>query len=472
MSYIPCKIYLSLFEHQNSAKETPSQMSAIGLLNSVFCRSWFYPPVVELWTDAASVQAWIEVESALAQEQARLGLIPVEAGAAIAAALAHASVDHQKLAADIALTMHTFVPVLRQLEALCGEPAAAYLHWGATTQNIVDTGMALQMQRSHRLLMAGLEHAMLSLKLLAAQHRATPMAGRTHGQHALPITFGLKVAGWRSEMRRHRGRLTEASRGAFVASMGGAVGAFSAMSGQGRALQQAIATRLQLEPAELPLRSIYDRQASYAAALVQMSATIEKIAGEVFTLQRTEVAEVAEGFHRGKVGSSTMAQKRNPGLVMNLSTLARLLRARLPLILEAMVRHDEGDGIANNICEVTLPEMACCAVSLVHGLATLVEGLEVNSAQMTRNLGLSGGLIVSEAVMMDLAKHLGRHHAHQVLYDVAQDTAEGGGSFENRLRLHPLVQPLLGHLNLQELLVPNRYLGESTDCVDDEVNAP
>jgi adenylosuccinate lyase len=261
-----------------------------------------------------------------------------------------------------------------------------------------------------------------------------------------------------------------AARGSFLASTGGGVGAFAAMAGKGRHVQALVAQRLGLDSNELPVRSAYDVQAAYVCALALMGSTIEKIASEVFTLQRTEIAEVAEGFHRGKVGSSTMAQKRNPVLVMNLEGLARLLRSRVPVMLEAMVRREEGDGASSNVGDVTLPETVICAISLAHGLTRLIEGLAVDRAAMACNLERSSGLIVSEAVMMALAPLIGRHHAHQVLYDVAQDTAEGGGSFATRLRDHPLVQPLLTKLDIDALLDPTFYLGEAPDCVDDELS--
>jgi len=444
-------------------------MHSIGLLGSIFSRNWFHAPALALWTDAASLRAWVDAEVALAQAQAELGLIPADAARTIAARLHDMAFDDARLVADIAHTMHPFVPVLRQLEERCGEPAAAWLHWGATTQNIVDTGMALQLERSHALLLDGIDRSLRGLARLAHDYRDAPMAGRTHGQHALPITFGFKVAGWHGEMRRQGERIRFAARGAFVVSMGGAVGAFAAMDGQGRKVQAGVAQRLGLEVNDLPQRSIYDRQGAYISALGLLAATVEKIAAEVFTLQRTEFGEVAEGFHRGKVGSSTMAQKRNPGLVMNLVGLARLLRSRIPLVLEAMVRHDEGDGTANNICETTLPEAVCCAVSLAQGLATLADGLAVDTAAMERNLKLSGGMIASEAVMMALARHIGRHHAHQVLYDVAQDTAEGGGEFVERLRNHALVKRLSIELDLDALVNPVNYLGEASACVDQEL---
>ena len=242
-------------------------MNSIGLLNSVFSRNWFHQPVVTIWSDASSLRAWMDVEVALAKAQGELGLIPADAAETIASRLVDAQIDEDRLVADIAHTMHPFVPVLRQLEEVCGEPAASYLHWGATTQNIVDTGMALQLQRSHVLLMDFVDRALAALATLAREHRDTPQAGRTHGQHALPITFGFKVAAWHGEMRRHRERLQFSARGAFVASMGGAVGAFAAMAGKGRELQALVAERLGLQPNDLPMRSVYDRQAAYISAV-------------------------------------------------------------------------------------------------------------------------------------------------------------------------------------------------------------
>jgi adenylosuccinate lyase/3-carboxy-cis,cis-muconate cycloisomerase len=447
-------------------------MESVGLLGSNLYKHWFYQPCVQLWSDDQAVRSWIDVEIALAEAQAAVGLIPGEAARTISNKLAGVVIDHGRLAADIARTMHPFVPLLYQLEEALGEDAAAFLHWGATTQNIVDTGMALQLKRSHAMLASHLDSVLDALALLARENRDVPQAGRTHGQHALPITFGFKVAAWHGEMRRHRDRLALASGEAFVASMGGAVGAFAAMEGKGREIQALVARRLGLEPNDLPLRSVYDRQTAYLSAVVLMGSTVEKIAGDIFTLQRTEISEIHEGFRRGKVGSSTMAQKRNPGLIMNLIGLSRLLRSRAPLLVEAMVRHDEGDGVANNIIEVTMPEVMCCAVSLAHGLAMLAQGLAVDKDAMAHNLGRTNGLIVSEAVMMALARHIGRHHAHKVLYDVAQDAAEGVGSFSELLLAHPLVKPLGDQLDIDSLVDPVNYLGEAGACVDDELSRP
>src|SRR3990167_6115501 len=289
---------------------------AIGMFESFITGHWFSAPAKAIWSDSATLQAWLDVEAALAHAQAGLAVIPAEAAKAIAFA------------------QHPLVPVLHRFEELCGEPAAGFIHWGATTQNIFDTASALQMVRTHRLLAGHLDAAIAALAALALEHQATPMAGRTHGQHALPMTLGFKLAGWVDELGRGRRRLAERLASSFPASMGGAIGTFAATGPLGPAVQALVAQQLGLLSADMPLRSSYDRASDYLAALGLLAGTAQKIAQDVVFLQRTEVGEVAEAFHIGKVGSSTMAQKRNPSMALLLVSLARMLRTRTQAALE------------------------------------------------------------------------------------------------------------------------------------------
>jgi adenylosuccinate lyase/3-carboxy-cis,cis-muconate cycloisomerase len=192
------------------------------------------------------------------------------------------------------------VPVLRQLEEFTGEPAAGYIHWGATTQNIFDTGVALQMQRTHALIDASLQAAMGTLAKLAIAHRDTLQAGRTHGQHALPMTFGFKVAGWLEEIRRDHKRLHDRIGPSFVACLGGAIGTFAAMGDKGPAVEAEMAAILGLEPAVLPMRSSFDRANDYFCALGLLAGTADKIAHDIVFMQRTEIAEVEQFDHGPK----------------------------------------------------------------------------------------------------------------------------------------------------------------------------
>jgi adenylosuccinate lyase/3-carboxy-cis,cis-muconate cycloisomerase len=439
----------------------------LGMFDSFITRHWFSDAAKRLWDDRATLQAWLDVEAALAAAQAALGIVPPEAAHTIAANARADHFDLDALSREIAFAQHPLVPVLHRFEALCGEPAAGWIHWGATTQNIFDTAAALQMHATQRLLAVQLRRAIEALSTLALEHRNTVMAGRTHGQHALPMTFGFKLAGWIDELDRDRRRLAERVGHAFPACMGGAIGTFAAVGARGREVEARLAQALGLTPAGLPARASYDRAADYITALGLLAGTAQKVAQDVVFLQRTEVGEAAEAFHLGKVGSSTMAQKRNPSTALLLASLARMLRARVPAALEAMVRMDEGDSSATNVSDVLLPEIAILAASVAETLARLAEGLTVDVAAMRRNLGLTRGLIASEAAMMRLTDAMGRHEAHRLLYDAAQRAQSEGLTLAQTLR-----ERLAGRDLADQVLAalePSGYVGESAALTTETV---
>jgi 3-carboxy-cis,cis-muconate cycloisomerase len=433
---------------------------AVGMFDSFITRGWFDPQTMTIWSDEATLQAWLDVEAALAWAEAEMGLVPSASAAIIASKAKASQFDIPDLMHRISVAQHPFVPVLAQFEALCGEPAAGYIHLGATTQNIFDTAVSLQMRATTDRILALLDEALVALRRLAADHAHTVQAGRTHGQHALPMTFGFRLAGWIDELSRHRDRLSGRFDGAFVASLGGAIGTGAALGAQAIEVERRLAAQLGLRPAGLAMRSSYDRVADYLAGFGLLGGTLEKIAGDLVFLQRTEIGEVSESFHYGKVGSSTMAQKRNPSTALRLISLCRMLRARMPLIGEAMVRMDEGDSSATNVTDVTVPEIAVLAASAAVGLRDLCAGIVVHSDAMARNLALSGGLIVSEAVMMALSADIGRHAAHHLLYEVAQTSLSQNKPFAVALGEHPGLRGLSAD-RLAELLDPGRYTGQS-----------
>jgi 3-carboxy-cis,cis-muconate cycloisomerase len=447
----------------------------VGMFESFITGHWFSIEAKRLWSDEATLQAWLTVEAALARVQAELGLIPAEAAQVITQHARAAAFDTARLAQDIAFAQHPLVPVLQQLQARCGEPAAGYLHWGATTQNIFDTACALQMRDTHQLLQHDLDGAVTALAALARRHRDTPMAGRTHGQHALPISFGFKLAGWIDELARDQARLQQRLAASFPACMGGAVGTFAAMGAQGRAVESHLAAELGLQPAGLPMRSSFDRASDYVQALGLLAGTAQKIALEVIFLQRTEVGEVSESFHLGKVGSSTMAHKRNPSTAQLLASLARQLRLRVPAALDAVVRMDEGDASSTNVTDTLLPEIAIIGASLAATLRRLAEGLQVHPEAMRRNLALTGGLIASEAVMMTLTRRMGRHQAHHLLYEAAQQAQSEGRPFQQVLCEHLAVPGAL-HGEMPSGMpdeTPNETLNMTpTDLQDEQGRSP
>lgn len=433
----------------------------IGMFNSFITRHWFCQEAKRIWSDTATLQAWLDVEAALAWAQAECGLIPRDAAVSIAAHADARLFDLDDLAAGISWAQHPLMPVLHRFEALCGHEAGGFIHWGATTQNIFDTATAVQMRPTHDLIIASLQRALLAMQRLALAHASTPMAGRTHGQHALPMTFGFKLAGWMCELSRHVARLQERLAPSFPASMGGAIGTYAAMGSDGPRVEAALARRLGLQPAGLPSRASYDRAADYISTLGLLAGTTQKIAQDIIFLQRTEVGEVAEAFHLGKVGSSTMAQKRNPSTALLLTSLSRMLRARVPLAVEAMVRMDEGDSSATNVTDAALPEMAVLAASVAETLARLADGLQVHPDAMRHNLGLTAGLITSEAAMMQLAGLIGRPEAHRVLYEAVQRAHTRGEDFIDCILGHPLLAGLTLPDGLARALEPGNYLGLS-----------
>jgi 3-carboxy-cis,cis-muconate cycloisomerase len=431
-----------------------------------FANSYIFSgQALEIWGDSATLQRWLDVESTLARTQAELGLIPEDAARQIAACAQGANFDLKCLSDGIAVAQHPLVPVLKALVSLCGEPHGGWVHWGATTQNILDTAQALQIRATIDLLARLLDDVTTRLSALAAEHATTLQAGRTHGQHALPITFGFKVGGWLAELQRHRQRLRHLRGSACLVRMGGAVGTYAAMKGIGRKVEAGIAQHLGLSVPLVGGRSDCDPQAEYVAFLGMLAASCERIAQDVFFMQRTEVAEVEEHHYQGRAGSSTMAQKRNPQEAQRIMMLARLARSRVPVAFEAMVRQDEGDATLAHLLDFTLPEVSLFAASILQAMSGLMRTLRVRTDMMLRNLQAGGGLIMAEAVMMRLAERIGRDRAHQLVGGAATDCAGTGASFCEAVRRRAVQHGIEPAIVSDDLFDPANYLGEIPDVL-------
>lgn len=440
-----------------------------GMFNTVLTCHWFSENAKEIWSDLNMLQGWLDMEAALASAQAELGMIPAEAARGIVQKADARLFDLNKIAEGVKATMHPLVPFLRQFEEICGREVGAYIHWGATSQNIIDGGTVLQLRKAHELLMKGLDETLDQLAILADKTRNMLQAGRTHGQHALPITFGFKVAAWHEEVRHHRERLIQAARDAFVICMGGAVGTFASMEGKGRAIQEKMAQVFGLSSPVVPVRTACDGLSAYVCLLGLMGATFEKIAREIIFMQRTEIDEALEGFHYGKIGSSTMPQKRNPQRAMNIVGMAQMLSSRTGLAGMSMVRMNEGQTSQELVMSLLLPEVSIFAISIVENMVQLLSGLKVNVDRMLENLHATGGLILSESVMLALARYIGRSAAHHAVYDATLACVDKGITFEEAIQEELVGQPLPGELDLKALLMPQNYLGEIQDCVEREI---
>jgi adenylosuccinate lyase len=307
------------------------------------------------------------------------------------------------------------------------------------------------------------------LASLAERTRDHVMAARTHGQHAVPGTFGAKVASWIDEFVRHVERLQECEPRLLVAMLGGAAGTFGSFEGQGRQLQDAFAQQLGLAAMPVPSRVVLDHHVEYVLALAMLSSTETRIAREIYTLMKEEFGEVQEPFSPGTVGSSTMPQKRNPKLSQDIVMLAAQTRAQVPLALESMQAEHEADRSTTNLAGRAIEEACILTGDALERLVMLAEGLEVYPERMRRNLDLSGGLIMSEALMLELGRVLGRQRAHDVVYDAAQEAAGSRKPFRDLLLASDVVAANLTPDKLEELLDPARYTGECGPIVDEQV---
>ena len=417
------------------------------------------PGVRALFTESARFQSWLDVESALAQAQGELGVIP-EAAAREIVGKAHLSfLDLAAVREGLARTGHPLVPLVWALDRACEGDAGGYVHWGATTQNITQTGQLLQVRRAHDIFLRQLAAILATLADLAERTKDVPLPGRTHGQHAVPATFGFKVAVWIDELDRHVERLQGCEGRVFVAMLGGGAGTLASLGEGGLVTQEKMAARLELRPMPMPARTIGDHQAEYVLLLGMLAATCSKIGREIYTLMKQEFGEVEEPVPAGTVGSSTMPQKRNPKLSQDIIAAAAQIRALVPLALEAMQTEHEADRTTSIMMSRALVQACELTGDVLQRMITLFAGLQVFPERMRQNLDLSGGLIMAEALMLDLGKQIGRQRAHDAVYDAAQASVTRGRPFREMLAEDPQVSARLTHAQVEALLDPARYTG-------------
>jgi 3-carboxy-cis,cis-muconate cycloisomerase len=412
-------------------------------------------------------QAWLDVEAALAMAQAELGIIPQPAADAIARAARLELLDRPRIDAGFARTGHTIVPLVWELSRVVGEPHGGWVHWGATTQNITQTGDLVVLRQAHRIFLQLIAGALEAMADLAERGADMPIAGRTHGQHAVPATFGYKPAVWIDETIRHVERLRQLAPRLFVAMLGGGAGTFASLGAQGPAVQGGIARRLGMLPMTVPARTIGDHLAENVCMLGLLAATCGKIARETYTLMKTEYGEVEEPVPPGTVGSSTMPQKRNPKLCQDIIAAAAEVRAAVPLALEAMQTEHEADRTTSLIMEAAEARACVATGDMLARLVEVLNGLQLDPARMRKNLDLGGGLIMAEAVMLDLGAAIGRQHAHDVVYDAAQAAFVEGRAFGTMLAEDPRVTAHLDAKAIEKLLDPTAYTGLCAEMARD-----
>lgn len=424
----------------------------------------------DVFADTGRFKSWLETEAAIAKVQGALGLIPQTASDRIQAAAKLENIDTDAMHEEYSRVGFPILPLVHQLAAACDDETARWVHWGATTQDIIDTGLVLQMRRGLKLLEEDLVAVIDALATLVREHRDTVMPGRTFQQQAAPITFGYKVAVWLDELLRHQQRLAEVRQRALVCSYGGAVGNLATLGGEGDKVVTALARELDLVEPSITWHTARDGWAEAVFWLALVGASLGKIATEVATLMRSEVAEVREPYQPGRGASSTMPQKRNPIACPILIAIATRLRDSVPSQLNAMIQEHERSVAGQPMEWLVIPEAFVLASGALRHARELLSGLEVDAVRMRKNLELGDGLLMAESVMMGLAPKIGRGCAHELVSAAANRAIEQATSMREQLVADGQVMQWLSESELDKLLEPASYLGSTQTMIDAVLN--
>ncbi|MFQ5897711.1 MAG: adenylosuccinate lyase [Candidatus Methylomirabilia bacterium] len=411
------------------------------------------PEMGRVWSDEAKYRAWLQVELAVCQAYAKRGLIPAEALARITG---QARVDAERIREIEARVQHDLIAFLTNLEESVGADSR-YIHQGLTSSDVLDTALALQLRAASDLLIHGLEQLRQELGRLAREHRDTLTVGRTHGVHAEPTTFGLKAAVWYAEAGRNLERLRRAKEAVRVGKLSGAVGTYAHLDPE---MEEEVCQALGLVPAPVSTQVLQrDRHAEFMTSLAIVAASVEKIALEIRSLQRTEILEVEEPFSEGQKGSSAMPHKRNPELAERISGLARVIRANAQAALENVALWHERDISHSSVERVILPDSTILLDYLIALMRRILQGLQVYPQQMRENLERTRGLIYSQRVLLKLTeKGLPRQTAYEVVQRNAMRAWQAREVFHELLAQDPEVRARLSPDELKSCFDPSWHL--------------
>lgn len=439
---------------------------ATTVFDSILFRDSFGTPRMrEIFEDRALISKYIEAEVALARAEARCGVIPAEAAQEIASRSNLDAIDLELMRHETEIVGYPILPLVHQLAKMCGE-SGRYVHWGATTQDIMDTAVVLQVRDALDVVESELADLRGILARLAKQYRDTPMAGRTHLQQALPVTFGYKVAVWLAMFDRHQERFAQARPRVLVGEFAGAAGTLASLGDRGLEVQKAMMEELGLGVPVATWHVARDGLAEVVNLLGLLTGSLGKVAYDVMLMAATEFAEVYEPFVKGRGASSTMPQKRNPISSELIFAASKAVRQHAGLMLDAMIHDFERATGPWHAEWIALPESFVLTAGALHQAKFMLDGLIVDEQRMRKNLDMSNGLIVAEAVMMGLAPELGRNEAHDVVYAACRTVNEKGGTLANVLNSMPEVSSRLDRKLIEQLTEPANYLGAAPRMVD------
>ncbi|MHC2254520.1 3-carboxy-cis,cis-muconate cycloisomerase [Bradyrhizobium embrapense] len=436
------------------------------VLDSVLFRDAFGTRSMrEVFSDLRLLQRYAEVEVALAKAEARCGVIPAEAAAEIARRTDVTAFDFDLLRQETDVVGYPILPLVHQMAKQCGE-AGRYVHWGATTQDIMDTAVVLQLRDGLAIIEDDITALRGILADLSQRYRDTPMAGRTHLQQALPVTFGYKTAIWLAAFDRHAARLAELKPRVLVGQFAGAAGTLASLGDKGFEVQNALCEELGLGVPVSTWHVARDGLAEAVNFLALVTGTLGKIALDIMIMASTEFGEVYEPFVKGRGASSTMPQKRNPISSELMLAAAKAVRQHAGLMLDAMVQDFERATGPWHAEWMAIPESFVLTAGALHQARFALGGLIVDEKRMAANLDISRGLIVAEAVMMGLAPAIGRQEAHDVVYDACRVASDKGLMLAEALAADDRVASRIDRATIDRLTAPKNYLGLAPEMVD------
>ncbi len=440
--------------------------TATTAIDSLLFRDAFGTPAMRaVFSDHALIQRYIEVEIALAKAEAACGVIPAEAAEQIAARCVFDTLDFDLLRRETDNVGYPILPLVHQLVHQCGE-AGRFVHWGATTQDIMDTANVLQVRAGLEIVAADIAELRKILADLSKRYRDTPMAGRTHLQQALPVTFGYKTAIWLAMFDRHAERLVQLKPRVLVGQFAGAAGTLASLGDKGFAVQEALCAELKLGVPASTWHVARDGFAEAVNLLALVTGSLGKIALDIMIMASTEFGELYEPFVKGRGASSTMPQKRNPISSELMLAASKAVRQQAGLMLDAMVQDFERATGPWHAEWMAIPESFVLSAGALHQAKFALAGLIVDEKKMNDNLALSRGLIVAEAVMMGLAPQIGRQDAHDVVYDACRLANEKGISLADALSSDARVASRIDRVAIEALTSPKNYLGLAPEMVD------
>jgi 3-carboxy-cis,cis-muconate cycloisomerase len=420
----------------------------------------------EVWSDENRTRKYIDVERALAIVQARLGLIPHEACDEIVSHCHLEQIDMARLRQQTERIGYPILGVVTQINQLCRDKLGEYVHWGATTQDITDTATVLQIREALALVEADLTALANALAKLAREHRLTPVIGRSNLQQAIPVTFGYKMAGILSAVQRHQQRLAQLKERVLVGEFAGAAGTLASLETGAMETQAGLCAELGLTQPVIAWHTIRDNIAEVGAFLGLVGGTLGKLSMDVKLMMQTEVGEVFEPYHHGRGSSSTMPQKRNPISSCYIHAAISVVRQHSAALMDAMVADHERSTGPWEIEWIVLPEAFCLMAGALKQSVAVVQGLEVDPAAMRRNIDMTHGLVMSEAVMMGLGQYIGREYAHDLVYDICRVALKEQRPLLDLLCEHPEINRHVDRAALARMCDPANYLGQSGVMVD------